>query len=280
MIRLVVNADDLGLHPRLDEGILRAHADGIVTSTSLLVTGRTAEKAARAAKAAGLGIGVHLCLSSHLTPAAPAREVRWLAPGSRFRKSWKDLTLAWFGGLVPVDEVRREFRAQVERARQLGVDVDHLDTHQHLHLLPGITALVEELALELRVPVRWPADRPRRSWLRSPARAAKAALLGSLGRLKPAVGVQRVRAHGVFESGVLTEARLLRLVRGLEDGDHEIMCHPGLSPGVIPEEPDWRYGWEAELGAVCSERARAAVQERGAALLTYGALARSAGARG
>jgi predicted glycoside hydrolase/deacetylase ChbG (UPF0249 family) len=58
--RLVVNADDLGLHPRIDEGILEARRRGILTSASVLVSGRNAAAAVRAAQAAGVRIGVHL----------------------------------------------------------------------------------------------------------------------------------------------------------------------------------------------------------------------------
>ena len=88
-IRLIVNADDLGLHPRIDDGIFEAHSNGIVTSATVLITGRSAEKAVARAQQANLPLGLHLCLTSHLTPAAPTREVRWLAPGGRFRRSWR-----------------------------------------------------------------------------------------------------------------------------------------------------------------------------------------------
>lgn len=272
MIRLVVNADDLGLHPRIDEGIFRAAREGVVTSTSLLVTGRTAREAAAEARRLGLGIGVHLTLTSQLTPAAPATQVRWLAPGSRLRRSWSDLAKAWLSGLVPAEEVRREFSAQLERAHALGVQVDHLDTHQHLHLLPGITAIVEGLAAEANLPVRWPLDRPKREWIRSPRRAAKAALLGTLARLKPESGVRRVRAHGVFESGVLDEPTVLKFIARLRDGDHELMCHPGRAPERVPEEPGWRYGWELELEALCSPTVRAALERRAVELVRYSQL--------
>lgn len=273
MIRLVVNADDLGLHPRIDEGIFQAAKEGIVTSTSVLATGRTAKAAAAQAKARGLGLGVHLALTSHLTPAAPASEVRWLAPGSRLRKNWSELATAWLAGLIPPAEVAREFRAQVERVKSFGVEPDHLDTHQHLHLLPGLTGIVEELAAELNLPVRWPLERPHRRWLRSPKRAAKAALLGTLARIKPAGGVKRVRAHGVFESGVLDQQALVRFLDRLNDGEHELMCHPGLAPDHVPEEPGWRYGWELELDALRAPAVREVVTRRAIELTTYAKLA-------
>jgi len=271
-IRLVVNADDLGLHPRIDEGIFRAHAEGVVTGASLLATGRFAEQAVQRAKAQQLPVGLHLALTSHLEPAAPPRLVRWLAPGGRFRGSWAELSAAWLARLVPPEEVEVELRAQLDRARELGAELDHLDTHQNLHLLPGLTAVVEGLAAENDLPVRWPADHPNAHWLVHPRSAVRAAVARALGTLEAVDGITRVRTHGVFEKGRLTERRLLRLVNELKAGDHEIVCHPGLSPGKLKEDPSWSYGWEGELKAVTSPRVREAIARRGIELIGWQSL--------
>lgn len=273
MIRLVINADDLGLHPRIDEGIFRANAEGVVTSASLLATGPTAPEAVRRARRQKLALGLHLSLTTHLNPAAPARDVRWLAPGGRFRKNWAELSAAWLSRLVPAEEVVLELRAQVRRARELGAELDHLDTHQHLHLLPGMTSIVEVLAAELKLPMRWPVSRPSPRWLVHPRSALKAAVLTGLASFKQPRGVTRVRAHGVFEAGRLNERRLVRLIERLTPGDHEIVTHPGMDPGVIPQEPGWRYGWEQELTAVTSVKVRQALEARGVTLCTYAAFA-------
>lgn len=269
MIRLVINADDLGLHPRIDEGIFAAHTDGVVTSATVLATGPTAAEAIRRAGQTKLGLGLHLCLTTHLAPAAPVHSVRWLAPGGRFRRNWAELSAAWLSRLIPAEEIVMEFRAQVRRAQELGAELDHLDTHQHLHLLPGLTSIVEVLAAELGLPMRWPQERPTAHWLVHPRSAMKSALLGTLARVKQERGVKRVRAVGVFESGRLNEKRLLRLIRDLREGDNEIVTHPGLEPGKIPQDPDWSYQWEQELAAVLSPRVRVAIAERGIELVNY-----------
>ena len=272
MIRLVVNADDLGLHPRIDEGIFRAHGEGIVTSSSLLVAGRTAPKAARAANAAGLPVGVHLCLTSHLTPSAEPRKVRWLAPGGRFRKDWGELAAAWIAGLIPAEEIELELSAQVDRAREQGAEPDHLDVHQHVHLMPGLARIVEALAGRLSLPLRWPAELPRPTWVRRPSAWAKTALLSTLGLVRPARGARRVKAIGLFDSGGLTERRLLKLLDRLGHGDWELMCHPGLAPASVPEDPDWRYDWEGELASLCSPRVKDVLRRRQISLVSYRAL--------
>jgi predicted glycoside hydrolase/deacetylase ChbG (UPF0249 family) len=271
-IQLIVNADDLGLHPRIDEGIFRARAEGVLTSTTLLVTGRTAKAAAQRAISMRLGVGVHLCLTSHLPPASTPARVRWLAPGGRFRKNWAELSAAWLAGLIPKEEVLLEFEAQIELARSLGVAVDHLDTHQHLHLLPGLAPIVETLASQQKLPLRWPKERPHWRWLTKPSRAVATALITGLARMRPRAGADRVRAWGVFESGRLNVRRLVRLIQTLPEGVHEIVTHPGLAPGVLHEDPEWKYNWETELEALTSPAVRSVIAERRIELKQYGEL--------
>lgn len=272
MIRVVINGDDLGLHPRIDEGIFRAKEEGALTSTTVLATGKTARHAIARATELGLGVGLHLCLTTHLTPASPARDVRWLAPGGRFRKNWAELSIAWLAGLIPREEVLGEFEAQLARARSLGAAIDHLDTHQHLHLLPGLASIVEELAVREKLPVRWPKERPNVRWLARPKSAAKAMLISTLARARVTPVAQRVRAWGVYESGQLTSERLARLLARLPEGDHEIVTHPGMQPGVVPEDPSWRYDWEGELAAITSSAVHDVIERRRIELVTYRAL--------
>lgn len=130
--RLIVNADDLGLHPRIDEGILAAHARGIVTSATALVTGRTAADAVARAQSQGLALGLHLCLSTGLPCAAPPTEVPRLAPGGRFRADWAAVAAAWATGGIPGGEVARELEAQLARARALGLTPDHQIGRAHV----------------------------------------------------------------------------------------------------------------------------------------------------
>ena len=271
--RLIVNADDLGLHPALDAGILRAHREGIVTSATLLATGPTAAEAVRRAKAQGLAVGVHLALSTRLAPAAPAHEVASVAPGGRLRGNWAHFARAWLTGRVRREEVERELSAQVRRARELGAEVDHLDGHQHLHVLPGIRPMVEALARREGLPVRWPDALPRVSWLRTPGPALKTALLTVLARTAPRTsGVRRVSAGGVLEAGRLTEAALLELVDALPEGDFELGCHPGEGVPHVPEDPVWTYGWQDELNALTSPRVRAKLTQRNIQLINYAQL--------
>ncbi|NNC14120.1 ChbG/HpnK family deacetylase [Corallococcus exiguus] len=272
--RLIVNADDLGLHPSLDAGILKAHREGIVTSATLLAMGPSAAEAVGLAKAQGLAVGVHLALSTRLPCAAPAEAVRTVAPGGRLRGNWAEFAKAWVTGRVRREELERELSAQLARARELGAKVDHLDGHQHLHLLPGVRSVVEGIAAREGLPLRWPDALPRASWLRAPGPAVKTTVLAVLARTAPRArpGVRRVSAGGVFEAGRLDESALLSVLDSLPAGDFELGCHPGEGAPHVPEDPAWTYGWEAELAALTSPRVKAKLVERGITLANYGEL--------
>ncbi|NPD22006.1 ChbG/HpnK family deacetylase [Corallococcus exiguus] len=272
--RLIVNADDLGLHPSLDAGILKAHREGIVTSATLLAMGPSAAEAVGLAKAQGLAVGVHLALSTRLPCAAPSEAVRTVAPGGRLRGNWAEFAKAWVTGRVRREELERELSAQLFRARELGAKVDHLDGHQHLHLLPGVRSVVEGIAAREGLPLRWPDALPRASWLRAPGPALKTTVLAVLARTAPRaqMGVRRVSAGGVFEAGRLDESALLAVLDSLPTGDFELGCHPGEGAPHVPEDPAWTYGWEAELAALTSPRVKAKLVERDITLANYGAL--------
>jgi predicted glycoside hydrolase/deacetylase ChbG (UPF0249 family) len=273
VIQLVVNADDLGMDPAIDEGIFRARGEGILTSATVLVCGRSAGPALARATSERLPVGVHLCLSTAFAPAAPAHEVPTVAPGGRFRASWAAFVRDWALGRVRLEEVDRELRAQLARARALGAAPDHLDGHQHLHVLPGVRQVVASLARDEGLPVRWPWEPPRGRWARRPAAAAKAGLLSVLARARPPEGVRTARGIGVFETGLLQPHSLCALLESLPDGTYDLCAHPGLNPAELPEDPAWRFGREAELAALCDDRVRAVIDRRGIRLTSYATLA-------
>ncbi len=135
---LVVNADDLGLSDAVNAGIFEAHAEGVVTSASLMVRQGAAPAAAEAAAAhPDLAIGLHIDLGE------------WNYEDG-------DWTLAYSHcDFEDAKAVEAECRAQLERFRALlGRDPTHLDSHQHVHESAPVAGVAEALAAELGVPLR------------------------------------------------------------------------------------------------------------------------------
>lgn len=148
---LIINADDLGYSPAVNQAVADLHAAGLVTSASLLVNQPFSEAGAEIARhLPRLSVGVHLNLSKG-RPLLPATQIPTLVD-----KTGHFWTTAVFYsrivlGQVNWDEVAAELNAQMEWAVQRSLRVDDLDTHGHFHLLPRTRRIVEDLARRYRV---------------------------------------------------------------------------------------------------------------------------------
>src|SRR4029077_2860966 len=124
-----------------------AHRRGLVTSTSLLANGRAFESGIAVHRShPELGVGVHLNLSDG-APTAAASSVRGLLnkagelEGGPERVLWRIA-----GRSLPVDEVEREWDAQIAKIKGAGISPTHLDGHKHVHMLPGLFQVALRLA--------------------------------------------------------------------------------------------------------------------------------------
>jgi predicted glycoside hydrolase/deacetylase ChbG (UPF0249 family) len=275
---LVVTADDAGLHPGMTLGAMAAYDSGIVTAVSVSPNGRAFEDAAaRLRERLGLDVGVHLSLVGE-SPLAPPGQVRSLLDGrGRLLPGWPAFARRWLLGGVRPAEVETELRRQIERLLAAGLVVVHLNSHQHLHVLPGLFEIVLRLAEEHRIPwVRIPAE-PAAAGLPFTPRAAQIALLNRLGRRARrrlhAAGTVRTteRTVGVLTAGRLTVEALGRALPGVE-GIAELVCHPGLGDAALAAEYDWGYRWDAETAALCDPRVPELLRAAGIELTSFSRL--------
>jgi len=244
MKRLIVNADDFGLTENVNRGILDAHREGIVTSTTLLANGMAFESAVAAGKRFHrLGIGVHLNLTEG-KPVADARHIPTLVDrGGRLHlapaRLWAGIAL----GQVSLSDIEVELRAQVSKVIRAGIRPTHFDGHKHVHVLPGVSEIVIRLAREFRIPaVRCPmeqnahASSPLRNRRFSRISMVKQYLvsravsdqarnfrkkLAQVGLLSPAY------FQGLSRTGFLDASAIREILGNLPPGTSELMCHPG-----------------------------------------------------
>lgn len=276
--QLVINADDFGLAPGVDRGILEAHSAGTLPSTSALVTGSSfAEAIALASeRAPALAIGLHLDLVAGrpLTRAPSLTDPRT----GRFHPLGA-LTRRALSGAVRVDEVRRECDAQLAVLLKTGIRPTHLDSHRHAHALPGVlpAVLASARAAGVRV-VRRPLDRPR---LRHPVASAKIAVLHAAWR-RAIAGAARddrqlaeraPRFRGITLQGAAdVETRLLEFLDHLEPGVTELMLHPGYVDRELAGLDPYLAPRERELAALTSRAVRDRLAAGGIRLVTFAAL--------
>jgi chitin disaccharide deacetylase len=268
---LIVTADDVGLHPGMTLGSLKAHDEGIVTACSVVANGRAFEPAIDLLRdRPGLDVGIHLTLVGE-TPLAPPERVPSLVDrNGAFLGDFKAFTRRYLlGGITPA-EVEEELRRQIERLQATGLPIVHANSHQHLHVLPKIFEIVLRLAEEHRIPfVRIPREPAARGL--SP-RALQIGVLNRIGRAARRRLTRGVRATdrtvGVVAAGGLTVEKLTRILDDVE-GLTELVCHPGLGDQTLEAAYGWGYGWDRETAALCDPRVKDAMERRGIRLASF-----------
>lgn len=273
---LIVNADDFGLTRGVCRAIMRAHADGVVTSTSVLAVAPAFNGCASwLADTPDLGVGVHLAAIGEDPPLLSAQEIPTLVDKrGRLLYSWRQFLPRIALGRVDIADVEREFTAQGEAVRAaVGPErITHLDTHQHLHLWPRIGALVCRLA------DRWEVPAVRVT--RSRGTSAKGRVVNALAtRLNRRVNGAGLLAPGAFagfdEAGGVTRSRLVDVIEQLARTaatTAEIGIHPGEHEDPDLARYEWGYKWGEEFDALTAPETRAAIDRSGFTLGSFAAL--------
>lgn len=239
---LIINADDLGLWPSVNAGILQAWAQGAISSSTVLANTPDLPEVLASAHAAGLPVGIHLNLTLGKPLSNPA-EIPTLVTGEGTfmkRQQWP--------AQLPGEQIRRELTRQVQRVLDLGGQPTHLDSHHHIHRYPEVFAVVVELAQKLHIPVRAVDDDMR-------------AALHSAGITTPDHFAMQFYGQGA------TVDTLISLVEDCPGGVLEIMTHPGHSAPDLPSS--YRDEREQELATLTDPRWRAYLAERGIPLIGF-----------
>jgi predicted glycoside hydrolase/deacetylase ChbG (UPF0249 family) len=267
---LVVNADDFGLTKGVCHAILRAGRDGIVTSTSVLATGPALAGALPALRDSGLGIGAHLSAVGHHPPLLSSREIPSLVDrDGRLADSWRPFLIRLARGRIDLEDLEREFDAQLAALRGAGVEISHLDTHQNLHLWPPVARVLVELAGRWNVR----ALRVTRSNGRSPLAVAVRVFSRRLAHRAQRAGLTVPEASAGFdEAGRLDRDHLLRVIAQLASSraaTAELACHPSERDDADLASLHWGYRWSDELEALTAPDVRSAVHRAGFRLATF-----------
>jgi len=260
--QLIVNADDLGLTPGVNRGILRAFQDGIVTSASLLVTGSAFEEAvALARQNPELDVGLHLTLVEER--AVLGREVlpTLVDETGRFPRTSSEFFRRAFLGRINWDEVEREIAAQIARFQKTG---------------PPVFQIVRRLTREMdNIWIRNAAG----PWRKSPGvrmgrwvqrLGLNLTCLSARALHGPPVPQMPDGMYGFEVSGCLTRSALEQILWKIPDGLYELICHPGENDAdTRTRYSHWGYRWAEELEALTAPETRVVLEEQGIVLTSF-----------
>lgn len=281
MNRLIVNADDFGIHSDVNKAIASSYDDGILTSTSLLANGLAFDEAVAIAKERPhLGLSVHLCLVGSLPPVSPIEEVQTLVDGEGlFPESYGTFMKRLYSGHIRMEEVYRELDRQMAKIMELGLPITHIDSHQHLHVLPPVWHIVKSLMKKYGIHrLRIPAE----SYGFKVALANPVRMMGRNGLTLLARKARRDALRlgftttdyfwGMVDGGNMNEKNMAYIVNQLPFGVHEIMVHPGLDSDALSKVFSWGYHWQDEWHALVSPAMRERLERHHIELISYGDL--------
>jgi chitin disaccharide deacetylase len=284
---LIVNADDLGWTEGVNRGITEAHRNGLVTSASLLANGPAFESALKLGSSnPELGIGVHLNLSDG-PPSAPRHEVQGLLNDvGDLEGGPENLLLRIASRSLPLEEVEREWGAQIEKIQAAGVEPTHVDGHKHVHMLPGLFEITLRLAKKHAIrSVRVAHEESTLRAVLSRGREQKVVVVLKQGvqarGLKLLAKDAREMADragivttdyfcGIAQTGELTREGLERLLENLPDGTTELMCHPGYMDEELRRTATrLKQSRQTELEILTDPGVRKLVATQGIRLINY-----------
>jgi hopanoid biosynthesis associated protein HpnK len=251
---LIINADDFGLHPRVNAAVERAYTRGVLTSASLMVGGPAAAQAVAIARALpGLRVGLHIVLVDGVAVLPPADIPSLVDVHGRFPNAMAREGARFFFIPRVRRELAREIRAQFAAFAATGLTLDHVNTHKHFHLHPTVLSLILSIGKEFGMrAMRFPRERDA-PWLLHPWLA--------LTRVRLAISgvAHNSRVVGIRNSGRMDEASVLAALAQLPGGVVELYFHPAEGMGAIsPSMADYRHA--DELAALLSPRVFAQIE--------------------
>ena len=276
--QLIVNADDYGRTPGIVQGILQAHREGIVTSTTVMMNMPGIETSLRLARQEpGLGLGVHLDFTTW-KPLLPPREVPSLVDPEGF--FWR--ADAWYSRLDRINstELWAEWQAQLALFRDVAGEPDHLDCHHFLHLYPPIFEVYLKLARHEDMPIRVPFEAEAVNDEDSIAIGKDIGLSPEvvafiLNADRDLLRAQLVQHPDHFVGGFygddnLRVGRLLEILEAVPEGVSELMVHPGLADEELCSTSSYTWQREREVEILCHPDIQEHLDTLGIVLVNYG----------
>lgn len=266
--RLIVNADDFGRSHSINDAVIRAHREGVLTTASLMVNEPDcAEAVALAKETPNLGVGLHLTLLMGRSALPPEKIPGLVNKQNEFSNNPVAVGMKYFFQRGLRGQLRAEIHEQFARFRQTGLPLDHVNGHLHMHLHPVVFNILMQDAEQLGIRHFRFTREP--FWMDMPLakgqrlyRASHALIYLCLSqRAKSRLLENKIRhtqrVFGLLQNARVEESYILKLLNILPSGDSELYSHPSLDK------------FKHEFDALVSPRVKEKIQQRGIQLIRY-----------
>jgi hopanoid biosynthesis associated protein HpnK len=234
-----VNADDFGRSSSINEAVIKAHREGILTTASLMVNGSAfAEAVELARQNPKLGVGLHLSLICGRSTLKPTEIPGLVDNRYQFSDNPVATGFRYFSQPALRAQLRHEIVAQFQKFAVTKLKMDHVNGHLNMHMHPTIFSILRHHAHELNIKhMRVTRDR---FWLNTRIaggewlyRISHAVIFNLLSRqVRSALrrqGIKHTRhVFGLLQNSRVHEDYITGLLPHLPPGDSELYSHPSL----------------------------------------------------
>jgi len=288
MKSIIINADDFGLSRSINRGIIQAYKEGVLTSSSLLVNMPGFEDAVNLIKDnPGLDIGLHINFFRGRPVMPPDKTATITDAKGFFLQDVFSIATKIYQRRISLKELEAECEAQIKMALDKGINITHLDSEKHLHLISHVYNIVVKLAKKYGInKIRNINEYPYISRFLLNGKhifnssLCKTAILQLLSMCRKKINsLNSIKtadySFGLWDSGSMTLSKYKRLFEHLANGTTEILCHPGYideewrKPPLNREKYYMTLNREEELAALLSPRLKEIIQKLNIRLTNY-----------
>jgi hopanoid biosynthesis associated protein HpnK len=278
---VIFTADDFGASPEVNAGIIRAHRDGVLSGTSLMVAAPARDQAAAAARELPtLDVGLHLVVCKGRSALPAARMAGVVDPAGRFAENPVLAGMRYFFNRGLRAKLADECRAQIESHLERVGYLKHIDGHLNFHVHPVIADILLELAVEYHVPfIRLPREPVFTTLGLARDNASRKLVEAVIFRALSARTRRRMVERGIkstdwlfglHQSGNLSERYVLGVIARLRAGTTEVYFHPAADVGGTPPPAEA----QSEVEILTSPALKAALAAADARVTNFAELAR------
>lgn len=268
--RLIVNADDFGLSPGVNRGIVKGIDNGIVTSTTMMLNMPGQQDAfSILSERPDISVGLHFNITAG-KPVSLSEDIPSLVDDKGCFYNIRTLIPLLNGGMITPDDIAKEFEAQVTLMKENGISISHIDSHKHLHLFPDVLETITNMTHDMDIKaMRYTEKTPRE-------------VFNSMG-----IDVQGLEANptiseiresqikvpdgllGLDVVGKLSPRTLKNLLSILPDGSWELMCHPAEIDEDLTRLSSLTNGRQEDLSGLIDTEVQQEVENSGIELISF-----------
>jgi len=276
--KLIVNADDFGLHHSINEAVEDAHQNGILTSASLVVNGESFEKAIAIAKRnKKLGVGIHLTLNGENPVASVSQIPSLIGTDGKLFENHITFCLNILRRKICLEHIKIEIEAQLDKFFQAGLIPTHVDSHRHIHLFPPVFRVVKEVLRKHNLTKVRFLNVPFSDYFYGNFSKVIMERFLKLSIFSKDKNMQSPDYfYGAFNSGSIDFKYFKKTIIKLRPGISEINFHPGKNNvllkekyGIWEKRYHWKCNWEREYNILLNPDIKTLIQKHNISIINH-----------